>query len=96
MGTKEQCRQGEHTWDNQGLCWWCGKTAAEAMFEPPRISPEQAEALATAGRQLLVALGDYFCYWQVTEADLKREHPELITATKALDQILNQLPPPEP
>lgn len=24
MGTKQDCQLGEHTADNQGLCWWCG------------------------------------------------------------------------
>jgi len=24
MGTKQDCRRGEHTSDDQGLCWWCG------------------------------------------------------------------------
>lgn len=24
MGTREDCQQGHHTADNQGLCWWCG------------------------------------------------------------------------
>lgn len=24
MGTREDCKRGEHTSDNQGLCWWCG------------------------------------------------------------------------
>lgn len=25
MGTKEDCKNGHHTTDNQGLCHWCGK-----------------------------------------------------------------------
>jgi hypothetical protein len=25
MGTKADCESGEHTVDNQGLCYWCGK-----------------------------------------------------------------------
>ena len=24
MPTKQDCKNGEHTSDNQGLCWWCG------------------------------------------------------------------------
>ena len=24
MGTQADCLRGEHTADNQGLCWWCG------------------------------------------------------------------------
>jgi hypothetical protein len=24
MGTKADCKSGNHTADNQGLCWWCG------------------------------------------------------------------------
>jgi hypothetical protein len=24
MGTRQDCLDGQHTSDNQGLCWWCG------------------------------------------------------------------------
>lgn len=34
MPTKEDCQQrGEHTTDNQGLCWWCGKIVDQYLYD---------------------------------------------------------------
>lgn len=33
MGTREDCQQGHHTCDNQGLCWWCGKLLEPTWWE---------------------------------------------------------------
>ena len=33
MPTKQECKQGIHSVDNQGLCWWCGTVVDVYLYE---------------------------------------------------------------
>jgi hypothetical protein len=33
MGTREDCKNGDCTSDNQGFCWWCGSLVNPDWYE---------------------------------------------------------------
>lgn len=53
-----------------------------------RHSKQSDEAIVAAAQRLIVALGDYFVEWHITESDLEDSNQELLAATNALDDLL--------
>lgn len=57
MGTRQDCKRGEHTCDNQGLCWWCGKVMNQEWFDEyngtttPEKPAKKAKSRHSAGKK---------------------------------------------
>lgn len=58
-GTKEDCEKGNHTSDNQGLCWWCGTMVNPEWWDAyigPQKQPSSSAKISAEQKHTTIEL----------------------------------------
>lgn len=84
MPTREECNQGIHTVDNQGLCHWCG-TLLEPEWYDHYLHGPPSKSHATATKPNLEQSMNPYCVFTTTYEVTKDAANRINKAIKAID-----------